>query len=61
MTADIKPVAWRIVRADGSRSKWKDMPPRKIRPVDGKGARIEFAYPAPATVELVKQEKKIDN
>lgn len=44
----VEPVAWRIVRADGSRSKWRDMPARKLRPVDGKGARVEFAYLAPA-------------
>lgn len=42
---DIKPVAWRIVRDDGSQSKWRDLPARKLRPVDGRGARIEFAYP----------------
>lgn len=40
-----QPVAWRIVRDDGSQSKWRDLPARKLRPVDGRGARIEFAYP----------------
>lgn len=40
-----QPVAWRIAFADGSQSKWRDLPARKLRPVDGRGARIEFAYP----------------
>lgn len=36
-------IAWRLVWPNGSKSGWKEMPTRRLRPSDGKPA-IEFAY-----------------
>lgn len=53
-------VAWRIVRADRSASRWRELPARKVTPADGRGAHIEFAFaqkpPSPEGFAVVPVE-----
>lgn len=44
-----RPIAWRITWPNRKPSRWRDPPARKLKPSDGHGARIEYAFAAPAT------------